>query len=62
LSDNSFQVTLLSDVRSTIDNWIIIVDEVVYMAVQVKDKQYFDKFRGQIKTFKDRERQVIPPV
>jgi methyl-accepting chemotaxis protein len=62
LSDNSFQVTLLSDVRSTIDNWIIIVDEVVYMGVQVKDKQYFDKFRGQIKTFKDRERQVIPPV
>jgi hypothetical protein len=38
------------------------MDEVVYMAVQVKDKQYFDKFRGQIKTFKDWERQVIPPV
>mgnify|MGYP000069810978 FL=1 len=38
------------------------MDEVVYMAVQVKDKQYFDKIRGQIKTFKDRERQVIPPV
>jgi methyl-accepting chemotaxis protein len=29
------------------------MDEVVYMVVQVKDKQYFDKFRGQIKTFKD---------
>jgi methyl-accepting chemotaxis protein len=72
-------MTLSSDVRFTIDNWITIVDEdqialgrqvgdtknmdeVVYMAVQVKDKQYFDKFRGQIKTFKDRERQVIPPV
>jgi hypothetical protein len=60
-------MTLSSDVRFTIDNWITIVDEdqialgrqvgdtknmdeVVYMAVQVKDKQYFDIFRGQIKT------------
>jgi hypothetical protein len=61
-------VTLLSDVRTTIDNWITIVnedqvtlgrqvgdtkniDEVVYMAAQVKDKQCFDKYMGQIKTF-----------
>jgi methyl-accepting chemotaxis protein len=63
-------MTLLSDVRFTIDNRITITDEdqmalgrqigdtnnmhkVVHMAVQIKDKKYFDKFRVQIKTFKD---------
>lgn len=31
------------------------MDDVAYVVAQAKGKQYFDKFRGQIKTFKDRE-------
>jgi hypothetical protein len=43
---NEDQVTLGRQVGDTKN-----IDEVVYMAAQVKDKQCFDKYMGQIKTF-----------
>jgi methyl-accepting chemotaxis protein len=35
------------------------MDDVADLVSQAKGKQYFDKFREQIKTFKDRERQLM---
>jgi methyl-accepting chemotaxis protein len=72
VSDNPAQVALLSEIDTTISDWLTKVvekqislrrevgntktmDDVAYMVAQAKGKQYFDKFRGQIKTFKDRE-------
>lgn len=76
VSDNPSQVALLSEIDSTITNWITRVvenqislrrqvgntktmDDVTSMVGQAKGKQYFDKFRGQIKTFKDREKELM---
>ncbi|MFT5838430.1 MAG: methyl-accepting chemotaxis protein [Flavobacteriales bacterium] len=48
------QITLRRQVGDT-----KTMDDVVYMVGQAKGKQYFDKFRDQIKTFKDREKQLM---
>lgn len=76
VSDNTAQVTLLTQSKQTIDQWIELVveeqillrrnigdsktmDDMADLVGQAKGKVYFDKFREQIKTFKDRERTLM---
>ncbi|PKG38043.1 CHASE3 domain-containing protein [Psychromonas sp. Urea-02u-13] len=76
VSDNPAQVTLLSESKDTIDNWINLVvkqqialrskigdsktmDDMADLIGQAKGKVYFDKFRGQISTFQERERGLL---
>ncbi|NQY89373.1 MAG: CHASE3 domain-containing protein [Colwellia sp.] len=76
VADNSAQVTLLSDSKSTIDDWIDLVvtnqidlrreignsktmDDMADLVAEAKGKVYFDKFRAQIKTFKERESSLM---
>jgi len=72
VSDNPSQVTLLSEINTTIENWQSKVtekqialrrevgvsktmDDVAELVAKAEGKAYFDKFREQIKTFKERE-------
>jgi len=72
VSDNPAQVTLLSEISSTIKQWQENItepniklrsevgkgktmDDIANLVGEAKGKVYFDKFRGQIQTFKDRE-------
>ncbi|WP_022940890.1 CHASE3 domain-containing protein [Psychromonas hadalis] len=76
VADNSPQVTLLTESKTTIDNWINLVvkdqialrreighaqtmDDMADLVGQAKGKVYFDKFRSQIKTFKEREASLM---
>jgi methyl-accepting chemotaxis protein len=76
VSDNSAQVTLLSDSKSTIDDWRESVvehqinlrreignsktmDDMADLVGEAKGKVYFDQFRAQIKTFKERESSLM---
>lgn len=72
VSDNPSQITLLTDIESTIDDWHTDItepmiamrkkvgtqytmNEISDVVAQAQGKKYFDTFRSQIKTFKDRE-------
>jgi methyl-accepting chemotaxis protein len=76
VSDNPAQVTLLSEIRATIENWQVQVidrnialrreigdsktmDDMAKLVAKAKGKVYFDKFRQQIKTFKEREQVLL---
>ncbi len=75
VSDNPAQVQLLKESKETINNWINLavekielrksignaktMDDMADIIGQAKGKVYFDKFREQIKTFKDKERTLM---
>ena len=76
VSDNPAQVTLLSESKQTITDWINLVvekqialrreigdaktmDDMADLVGQAKGKVYFDEFREQIKTFKERESSLM---
>jgi methyl-accepting chemotaxis protein len=76
VSDNPQQVTLLSQIKRSIDDWInqVVVnqiklrdeighsktmDDMADIVGQAKGKIYFDQFRSQLKTFKDREHKLL---
>lgn len=76
VSDNPTQVQLLSEIKTTIDQWITTVtdkhirlrrqigdsktmDDMADLVGQAKGKVYFDKFRGQVKLFKEREETLM---
>ena len=51
-------VQLQIDTRRAVDNGKTM-DDVVALVAQARGKKYFDKFRGQIKLFKDREKVLM---
>lgn len=51
-------VQLQIDTRRAVDNGKTM-DDVVALIAQARGKKYFDKFRGQIKLFKDREKVLM---